>query len=45
MLGTDDMDATVEAATTARMDNAGQACNAGKRFIVVENLYEGNCCV
>jgi len=40
VLGTDDMDATVEAATTARMDNAGQACNAGKRFIVVENLYD-----
>ena len=40
VLGTDDMDATVEAAVTARMDNAGQACNAGKRFIVIENLYD-----
>jgi succinate-semialdehyde dehydrogenase/glutarate-semialdehyde dehydrogenase len=40
VLGTDDMDATVEAAVAARMDNAGQACNAGKRFIVVENLYD-----
>ncbi|MGD9955151.1 MAG: NAD-dependent succinate-semialdehyde dehydrogenase [Candidatus Nanopelagicales bacterium] len=40
VLGTDDMDATVEAAVTARMDNAGQACNAGKRFIVVDGLYD-----
>ena len=40
LLGTDDMDATVESAVAARMDNAGQACNAAKRFIVVENLYD-----
>ena len=40
LLGTDDMDATVEAAVAARMDNAGQACNAAKRFIVVEGLYD-----
>ncbi len=40
LLGTDDMDATVEAAAAARMDNAGQACNAAKRFIVVEKLYD-----
>jgi len=40
VLGTDDMDATVEAAVTARMDNAGQACNAGKRFIVLDHLYD-----
>jgi succinate-semialdehyde dehydrogenase/glutarate-semialdehyde dehydrogenase len=40
VLGTDDMDATVEAALFARMDNAGQACNAGKRFIVVDGLYD-----
>ncbi len=40
LLATDDMDATVEAAAAARMDNAGQACNAAKRFIVVENLYD-----
>ncbi len=40
VLGTDDMDATVEAAVMARMDNAGQACNAAKRFIVVDGLYD-----
>jgi succinate-semialdehyde dehydrogenase / glutarate-semialdehyde dehydrogenase len=40
VLGTDDMDATVEAALAARLGNTGQACNAGKRFIVVENLYD-----
>ncbi|KRB76416.1 succinate-semialdehyde dehydrogenase [Nocardioides sp. Root190] len=40
VLGSDDLDATVEAAVGARMENTGQACNAGKRFIVVEDLYD-----
>jgi succinate-semialdehyde dehydrogenase/glutarate-semialdehyde dehydrogenase len=40
LLGTDDLDATVEAAVAARMENAGQACNAGKRMIVHESLYD-----
>ena len=40
VLGTDDMDATVEAALAARLGNTGQACNAGKRFIVIEDLYD-----
>lgn len=40
VLGTDDMDATVEAALAARLGNTGQACNAGKRFIVTEDLYD-----
>ncbi len=40
VLGSDDMDATVEAALAARLGNTGQACNAGKRFIVVEDLYD-----
>ena len=40
VLGTDDMDATVEAAMAARLGNTGQACNAGKRFIVAEDLYD-----
>ncbi|KQW53587.1 succinate-semialdehyde dehydrogenase [Nocardioides sp. Root1257] len=40
LLSTDDLDATVEAAVEARLDNAGQACNAAKRFIVAEDLYE-----
>ena len=40
VLSSDDMDATAEAAVAARVYNTGQACNAGKRFIVMENLYE-----
>jgi succinate-semialdehyde dehydrogenase/glutarate-semialdehyde dehydrogenase len=40
VLGTDDLDATVEAAVAARMENTGQACNAGKRMIVHESLYD-----
>ena len=40
LFSTDDLDATVEAAAAARLDNAGQACNAAKRFIVVDDLYD-----
>jgi succinate-semialdehyde dehydrogenase/glutarate-semialdehyde dehydrogenase len=40
LLGTDDLDAAVKAAASARLDNAGQTCNAAKRFIVVDDLYE-----
>jgi succinate-semialdehyde dehydrogenase/glutarate-semialdehyde dehydrogenase len=40
VLGTDDLDKTVEDAVAARMDNAGQSCNAAKRFIVIDELYE-----
>lgn len=40
LLSTDDLDAVVEAAVAARVDNNGQACNGAKRFIVVEELYE-----
>ncbi|GAA4093611.1 NAD-dependent succinate-semialdehyde dehydrogenase [Nocardioides kongjuensis] len=40
VLGADDLDATVEAAVDARTYNTGQACNAGKRFIVLEHLYD-----
>src|SRR5919206_1170751 len=40
VLGTDDLDATVEAAVGARLENTGQACNAAKRFIVVDELYD-----
>jgi succinate-semialdehyde dehydrogenase/glutarate-semialdehyde dehydrogenase len=40
LLSTDDMDAAVEQAVAARVDNSGQACNAGKRFIVVDGLYD-----
>jgi succinate-semialdehyde dehydrogenase/glutarate-semialdehyde dehydrogenase len=40
VLGTDDLDTVVKAAVSARLQNTGQACNAGKRFIVVDELYE-----
>ena len=40
VLGTDDLDAVVEAAVGARLENTGQACNAAKRFIVVDELYD-----
>ena len=40
LLSTDDLDAAVENAVAARVDNTGQSCNAAKRFIVVDDLYE-----
>jgi succinate-semialdehyde dehydrogenase / glutarate-semialdehyde dehydrogenase len=40
VLGTDDLDGTVEEAVAARIDNAGQSCNAAKRMIVIDELYE-----
>ena len=40
LLSTDDLDACVEAAVEARLSNTGQACNAGKRFVVVDELYD-----
>jgi succinate-semialdehyde dehydrogenase / glutarate-semialdehyde dehydrogenase len=40
VLGTDDMDAIVKQAVRARLSNSGQACNAAKRFIVVDELYD-----
>ena len=40
LLGTDDLDTVVKAAVSARLQNTGQACNAGKRFIVIDELYE-----
>jgi succinate-semialdehyde dehydrogenase / glutarate-semialdehyde dehydrogenase len=39
VLDTDDVARTVQAAVGARMGNAGQACNAAKRIIVVGDLY------
>src|SRR5438093_2470116 len=38
VLATDDLDAVVEAATAARLDNTGQSCNGAKRFIVGDGL-------
>jgi len=40
LLGSDDVDAAAAAAAEARLDNAGQSCNAAKRFIVVDELYD-----
>ena len=40
VLSTDDMAATVDAAIVGRTDNMGQACNAAKRLIVVDELYD-----
>jgi succinate-semialdehyde dehydrogenase / glutarate-semialdehyde dehydrogenase len=40
LLGTANLDETVQEAVDARIDNAGQSCNAAKRFIVIDELYE-----
>ncbi len=40
VLDSADMDATVKSATRGRMSNTGQACNAAKRFIVLEPYYD-----
>jgi succinate-semialdehyde dehydrogenase/glutarate-semialdehyde dehydrogenase len=40
LLSTDNLEQTIEAAVNARLDNAGQCCNAAKRFIVIDGLYE-----
>lgn len=40
LLAADDLDAVVESAVGGRLENGGQACNAAKRFIVVDDLYE-----
>ena len=40
LLSTDDLDSAVESAVAARLENAGQACSAAKRLIVVDELYD-----
>lgn len=40
LLSTDDLDVAVQDAVNARLDNNGQSCNAAKRFIVIDSLYE-----
>jgi succinate-semialdehyde dehydrogenase/glutarate-semialdehyde dehydrogenase len=40
LLSTDDLDTVVESAVAARLENAGQACNAAKRFVVAEDIYD-----
>jgi len=40
VLKTDDIDAVVEAAVGGRLENTGQACNAAKRFVVLDEYYD-----
>ncbi|ANF31739.1 succinate-semialdehyde dehydrogenase [Leifsonia xyli] len=40
LLSTDDLDAAVQNAVDARLDNSGQSCNAAKRFVVIDDLYD-----
>jgi succinate-semialdehyde dehydrogenase/glutarate-semialdehyde dehydrogenase len=40
VLKADDLDAVVEQAVGGRLENSGQACNAAKRFIVLDELYD-----
>jgi succinate-semialdehyde dehydrogenase/glutarate-semialdehyde dehydrogenase len=40
LLGAEDLEAAATAAAEARLDNTGQSCNAAKRFIVVDELYD-----
>ena len=40
LLSTDNMDDVIEKAVFARIDNTGQACNAAKRMVVIDGLYD-----
>jgi succinate-semialdehyde dehydrogenase/glutarate-semialdehyde dehydrogenase len=40
LLSTNDLDAAVQDAVNARLDNNGQSCNGAKRFIIIDELYE-----
>ena len=40
LLSTESLDAAVESAVSARLENTGQACNAAKRFIIIDALYD-----
>lgn len=40
LLSAEDLDAVVQDAVNARLDNNGQSCNAAKRFIIIDSLYE-----
>ncbi|MEE2815829.1 MAG: aldehyde dehydrogenase family protein [Actinomycetota bacterium] len=41
VLSTDDLDSVVQLAVDARLDNNGQSCNGAKRFVIVDELYDG----
>jgi succinate-semialdehyde dehydrogenase/glutarate-semialdehyde dehydrogenase len=40
LLDTQNMDKAVKRAVSGRLGNAGQACNAAKRFVVMEDIYD-----
>jgi len=40
LLSSSDLDSAVEAAIDGRFENTGQACNAAKRIIVAEHIYD-----
>jgi succinate-semialdehyde dehydrogenase/glutarate-semialdehyde dehydrogenase len=40
VLDTKDLDRTVKTAVAGRMGNAGQSCNAAKRIMVIDGLYD-----
>ncbi|MBC7441040.1 MAG: aldehyde dehydrogenase family protein, partial [Ramlibacter sp.] len=40
VLSADNLEEAVDAAVAARLDNSGQSCNAAKRFIVIDDLYD-----
>jgi len=40
VLDDENLDATIAAAASGRMSNAGQACTAAKRFIVLDSVYD-----
>lgn len=40
LLSTDDLDAAVRDGLDARLDNNGQSCNAAKRFIIIDELFD-----
>jgi len=40
LFATANLDEAVEAAVDARLDNTGQSCNAAKRFVVADDVYD-----
>lgn len=40
LLSTEDLSLAVQDAVSARLDNGGQACNAAKRFLIIDHLFD-----